>query len=141
MKKFLLAIFLSALVMPSINVYARRSNSKKSVKSTVDFAAAKDRIRGQAKELMKCFNSFVPDAENPAPARVQIWVELDISPSGKATDLNIISSTVSDTKPEECMVKVLSGITYPKPSSGAASSLTVKLTFRRGADDMAISTF
>ena len=141
MKKFILAVFLSALVMPSVDAYARRVTDKKTRKTTIDLAAAHERVAARSKDLMKCFNSFIPDKFNPAPSRVQIWVELEVAPNGKVVASSITSSTVSDTKPEKCMENLLAGLTYPKPSNGASSSLIVKMTFRRGSQDMLIKTY
>ena len=92
----------------------------------LDVSATRAAVRAQIEPVMQCYERAKMD---DGKLRGTVTVRITIAPSGSIANAQVASSTLSSPQVESCITREITHWQLPKPSGGAAVSLSYPFVF------------
>ena len=117
--------FRLGICAPLLVLAACSSSSKRSFPDSVDKT-----IENNQSEFDKCYDSEMKRKRDTDPAPVgRITMGFTVSPQGKVTESNVISSEVGNMRLEKCVQESLRRLQFPKNDEGRLIQTTYPFDF------------
>lgn len=118
-------VFTFGICSSLIVLAACSSSSKKSFPDSVEKT-----IESNQSEFDKCYDFTLKHKRDSDPAPVgRIEVGFTVSPAGKVTESNIISTDVNDNRLEKCVQETLRRTQFPANDQGRLTQTTYPFDF------------